>query len=1207
LAVDNNFPGKLDELEEAAAFLHENGILLHYEDPSLSDLYFINPQWLCTMLACVVTVQEKNPFQKNGFMDRSALRLVLRDERFPHSFLQDFVSLMQKFEVVLVLDDDHLLIPSLLPTDKKQACTVLPFVVISTKSVDPVIIEQLNHLSYAPIHEINMKLYSRYYLIPYIPDGFFPRLIARIIGGDIATCFSECTDNSKFDLINGFHWKCWRSGIILIYHHMEIARVSMMELPYPNIENVYVTSSAGTVQLDKNSKGIEIVLAVLPDHIVTSGSQFLPLNDNDSYSNYLAVWMLRKLIETIDSVFEEWYEGFARRKKFDLHVMQQICPCPLCLSNAFYLINQRRNVKKTTSTNSMNRNTTSPRRLSGDTSYISYHDLKQWKDMYMFTGQFCVLEYSNGKGLRCANHDYIPVSSVAPDLAFSDFSPSMLFHKPQTVITKLENLGSGGFGSVNRGFIEDVQLSVAIKEFTSIAGKMIDNPKIAEEISSWDVYLNGSREARMMHRLRHPNVLGLVGLAFQPLRLLLELAPLGDLKKCLKPFKRDKVKLSRKVLRDVMYQVADAMEYIHSQSIIYRDLKPGNVLVWRFPQPKSQWNLDEFVLIKLADYGISKHCTPEGARGSEGTPVYLPPEVILHGGAAAFTTKLDVYSFAMFMYYLFTYNGPFENEKGRPICSLLEKGKRPELNPKQQPLALQMYELMCWCWSDSPNHRPTFAQIKQIISSHSFVQLLKCVPLQSQDTFTVASLHTFKPTLSLRRRYKDEDLLKGKHSAASPSPSILQILSLNTDNDEVFNIYYGTRKGQIGIFQVFAEYDSCNPIDDVGCPVTCITSVGINVWIGTWGGGILVYNSATNAKIATWKANEGACVYKLLYVPEHGSMVVLSSQSFAIIDTSISKEEYIVQLETSFTYASDSSLTTGTVVLPYGYTDDTEVWCCSLRDNVIKIFSHLDLKVPNQESVPIVSSRKEMQLKHLVCYHKEEKNKVLISDNWFLQFWDVHDRQRERDDLNCSEICSKAYNGEVKNCSITSLLVSRSTIYIGTAGGIIIMLNVDSLEATYLLHGHDSDITSILSVSQAGQIRRFSRMLSKKDSFITTPVSPVFPETSSITSMASYSESVSYSESDVILSFGQGYSSILGESANYPSNFILPSHSSSSNLLASHNPRWMPSKSIKTGCILYWSSSDYYMSTPDELCQSSRSSGFTTIPETSIETAYSST
>ena len=64
---EGGFSEKLDELEQGTAFLHENGILLHYEDSSLlSDLYFLNPQWLCSMLASVVTVQEKNPFQKNG-------------------------------------------------------------------------------------------------------------------------------------------------------------------------------------------------------------------------------------------------------------------------------------------------------------------------------------------------------------------------------------------------------------------------------------------------------------------------------------------------------------------------------------------------------------------------------------------------------------------------------------------------------------------------------------------------------------------------------------------------------------------------------------------------------------------------------------------------------------------------------------------------------------------------------------------------------------------------------------------------------------------------------------------------------------------------------------------------------------------------------------------------------------------------------------
>ena len=128
-----------------------------------------------------------------------------------------------------------------------------------------------------------------------------------------------------------------------------------------------------------------------------------------------------------------------------------------------------------------------------------------------------------------------------------------------------------------------------------------------------------------------------------------------------------------------MFQVANAMEYIHSKKIIYRDLKPGNILVWEFPDPKTQWTDDSSVFVKLADYGISKYCTPEGVRGSEGTPAYLPPEVVLHGGSASFSTMLDVYSFGMLMYYLFTFLGPFENEKGRPVSALLDEQKRPEL------------------------------------------------------------------------------------------------------------------------------------------------------------------------------------------------------------------------------------------------------------------------------------------------------------------------------------------------------------------------------------------------------------------------------------------------------------------------------------------------------------------------------------------------
>ena len=60
------FVYRLEPGNETGAVFPLPGILLHFDDSLLSDLYFVNPQWLCSMLANVVTVQERNPFQKNG-------------------------------------------------------------------------------------------------------------------------------------------------------------------------------------------------------------------------------------------------------------------------------------------------------------------------------------------------------------------------------------------------------------------------------------------------------------------------------------------------------------------------------------------------------------------------------------------------------------------------------------------------------------------------------------------------------------------------------------------------------------------------------------------------------------------------------------------------------------------------------------------------------------------------------------------------------------------------------------------------------------------------------------------------------------------------------------------------------------------------------------------------------------------------------------
>nr|CAD7202602.1 unnamed protein product [Timema douglasi] len=145
------------ELHQATLFLHENGVLLHYDDATLKDLYFLDPQWLCDMLAHVVTIREINPFARTGVMKLDDLKHVLltknrvcscrcdeagRSESslinnepgvmklddLKHVFKSSkigpidtrgyIVNLLNKFEVALTWDSRTLLIPSLLPSEE---------------------------------------------------------------------------------------------------------------------------------------------------------------------------------------------------------------------------------------------------------------------------------------------------------------------------------------------------------------------------------------------------------------------------------------------------------------------------------------------------------------------------------------------------------------------------------------------------------------------------------------------------------------------------------------------------------------------------------------------------------------------------------------------------------------------------------------------------------------------------------------------------------------------------------------------------------------------------------------------------------------------------------------------------------------------------------------------------------------------------------
>ena len=95
-----------------------------------------------------------------------------------------------------------------------------------------------------------------------------------------------------------------------------------------------------------------------------------------------------------------------------------------------------------------------------------------------------------------------------------------------------------------------------MKEFNKMAGCTGDRSSaVLAEKKAWEIYENASREARVMVQLQHPHILRLMGITLRPLRLLVELAPMGDMTSCIRKFKKATVRLRRTTVQTTLVQV----------------------------------------------------------------------------------------------------------------------------------------------------------------------------------------------------------------------------------------------------------------------------------------------------------------------------------------------------------------------------------------------------------------------------------------------------------------------------------------------------------------------------------------------------------------------------------------------------------------------------------------------------------------------------
>ena len=255
----------------------------------------------------------------------------------------------------------------------------------------------------------------------------------------------------------------------------------------------------------------------------------------------------------------------------------------------------------------------------------------------------------------------------------------MLQIPPKDITMHDKPFANGGFGEVYRA--KWYQKRVVVKVI-----KALDEEEKEEVI----------KEVNMTFRLRHPNVVDLFGITqvnSWQIGIVMEEAEHGSLNIWIG-------KIDHQQLTKIALGIVVGLEYVHSQNVMHRDVKPKNILMF---------GAKDDLIPKIADFGVAKQVQTFTAHTKVGQDLYMAPEVRLH---LRYDFAADIFSLAMTLFELF--NEQLVREAPDEVMHLIlsvhcHGGKIGQI-PESCNVPVNLRSVIERGWYEKPGDRPALSE-----------------------------------------------------------------------------------------------------------------------------------------------------------------------------------------------------------------------------------------------------------------------------------------------------------------------------------------------------------------------------------------------------------------------------------------------------------------------------------------------------------------